>query len=102
MKLKGIFVLVVGMAMFPMCSAEIGPNDLWKFDSPMNFVPGSEIDVDYLEIWTTNSPMQFVLGDEIDEGINLKSGIDEGINLKSGIDKGFTINPEFAAKIGAN
>lgn len=92
MKLGLISALVLGIAMFPTCSAEIGPNDLWKFNSPMEFTPGPEVKVNYWEIWTTNSPLHFIPGVRIDQGITLTPGIDEG----------FTINPKFAAKIGAN
>lgn len=44
MKLGGIFVLVLGMALFPTCTAEVGPNDLWQFNSPMHFTTGVEVD----------------------------------------------------------
>ena len=80
MKLRGIFVLVLGIAMFPICSAEIGPNDLWQFNSPIHFTTGVEVDM----------------------GITSTPGIDEGITLTEGIDKGFAINPLFAAKIGVS
>ncbi|MHC1630689.1 MAG: hypothetical protein ACXQT4_00040 [Methanotrichaceae archaeon] len=90
MKLGWIFVLILSIAMFPTCSADIGPNDLWKFNSPIDFTPGPKVTVDYWEIWTTNSPMHFTPGVEVDQGITLTPGID----------KGFIINPELAAKIG--
>lgn len=90
MKLGGIFVLVVGIAMFPTCSAEIGPNDLWQFNSPLEFTEGVGVD------------QGINLTPGIDKGITLTPGIDKGITLTPGIDEGFTINPEFAAKIGMN
>jgi len=90
MRLGLIFVLVVGVAMFPTCSAEIGPNDLWKFNSPLEFTAGVQVD------------QGISLTSGIDEGITLTPGIDKGINLTPGIDKGFTINPVFAAKIEGN
>lgn len=91
MKKKGwIALLVIGIAMLQPCSALLGPNDLWEFNSPIDFEPGEGIYVDYYDIWTTNSPLDFMPGYEVDHGILLKDGIDEG----------FTINPDFAAKIG--
>lgn len=94
------FVLVVGIAMFPTCSAEIDPS---RFNSPMDFTSGPEVDVNNWKIWTINSSMQLIptltagiYGDinstsGIDKGINLTSRIDKGINLTSGTDKGINL-----------
>ncbi len=100
MKLGGIFVLVVGIAMIPICSADIGPNDLWQFNSPMHFTDGVEVDQGINPTPGIDEGITLTLG--IDEGITLTPGIDEGITLTPGIDKGFTINPVFSAKIGVS
>jgi len=110
MKLGWIFVLVLGMAMLPISSAEIGPNDLWKFNSPLQYTSGVEVDkgisltpgIDEGISLTPGIDEGISLTPGIDEGISLTPGIDEGISLTPGIDKGFTINPVFAAKIGAS
>jgi hypothetical protein len=100
MKLGGIFVLVLGMALFPTCSAEVGPNDLWQFNSPIHFTTGVEVDMGITS--TPGIDEGITLTEGIDKGITLTEGIDKGITLTEGIDKGFAINPIFAAKIGVS
>jgi len=90
MKRGWIFVLVVGIAVFHPGSAE---TNLWRFNSPMDFTSGPEVNVNNLKIWTINSSMQFTqtFTPGIDKGVTSTPGIDKGVNLTPGIAQGITL-----------
>ena len=80
----GLTVLVFGIAIFPTCSADVGPNDLWKFNSPMNFTLGSEVDMGI--VLTRGVDTGFAINPEFAEKIGVPvskslSGIEPPDNL---------------------
>jgi hypothetical protein len=95
MKPGWIFVLIVGIAIFPPVSAQ---TNLWRINSPMDFTSGPEVNVNNLKIWTINSSMQFIptLTPGVAKGITLTPGIAKGITLTPGIAKGITLTPGVA------
>jgi hypothetical protein len=106
MKRGWIFVSIFGIAFFAPCVAQ---TDLWRFNSPMDFTSGPEVNVNNFKIWTINSPMQFTptLSPGIAKGINstpgmgiiLYPGVAKGISSTPGIDKGITLTPGIARGI---
>jgi hypothetical protein len=92
MKLGCIFVLFVGIAISSPCGAE---TDLLRFNSPMDFTSGPQVNTNNFKIWTINSSMHFTpsLAPGTDKGINLTYRADRVINITPGTDRGIRLAP---------